>query len=482
MAARDKPVFTGLFCAVKVEYSATAYSAVIRCTVFYMADLSVSVGLPDNSNPHYLRAVSDMAGRRSVVAHDAIYNDNGIKLVDKGGRISTRLYNQLVQHRLREPLENQLTVENTVDVAEIMASARDLAKSDALAALLVRSLGSVEPMLEPLRSLPLPAPVAFKMTVMREERPVLFQHSVQMVLVALFLGVRTGVDTRSRVSLAAAALLHDTGSLHMDPAWLDPQVKITGTERKHLVAHPVTAMLMVRDAKVYSRSVELAVLEHHERMDGTGYPRALSGTEISPLGRILLLAEVVSAFYAKFAEHPARQLSLMLRLNHHKFPADLVAHVLALLQSAQAGDANPEVLSSDAERPLQLLAQALQRWEHARDSVSAQETSAAPRSDYAALVFVDKRVRALEKMLAEAGAHPAQQAAAGLGALQGDADGMAEAAFVGRESLWQLRSIANACLRRWPSLPVTPIPSPVPSVPSADAAVSQWCDWVLQET
>lgn len=448
---------------------------------------------PDASpGPHFLRAVTDMAERRSVVANAAIYTDTGIKLVDKGGRISTRLYDQLVQHRLRDPIENHLGVENAVDTEQLVESARALLKDDALCLLLVQALGSAGPLLEPLRSLPLPPPVSFKLTVMRDQREALFRHSMQMVLVSLFLAIREGLDLRTRTSLAAAALLHDVGVLHMDPAWQDKEKKIQGAERKHLVAHPVTAMLLVRDAKVYARSVELAVLEHHERMDGTGYPRGLQGSDLSPLGRILLLAEVVCGFYAKLTEFPAQQLSLMLRLNHRKFPPALVAHVMTLLRPVQAQGMDSEFLQTGALRCLEVLSEALQRW----DSIEKQATGAAQQKaqapglaavqamarDEGAAAFVDQRVRSLEKVLAEAGMHPAQQSPALLEQLQGDAPGMAEVAWVGQEALWQLRSIANACLRRWQgAAQAAPAGPPGAASAAREADALQWCDWVLRQ-
>ena len=43
------------------------------------------------------------------------------------------------------------------------------------------------------------------------------------------------------------------------------------------------------------------------RMDGSGYPRALLGADITPMGRILLLAEVVAAFYEKYDDMPAQR-------------------------------------------------------------------------------------------------------------------------------------------------------------------------------
>ena len=118
----------------------------------------------------------------------------------------------------------------------------------------------------------------------------------------------------------------------MDPAWSDPDNRVVGVQRKHLEVHPITAMLMVRESQVYARAAEVAVLEHHERMDGSGYPRGLAGADITPMGRILLLAEVVTAFYEKYEDMPAQRLSLVLRLNHRKFPPALVACILPLLQ------------------------------------------------------------------------------------------------------------------------------------------------------
>lgn len=188
--------------------------------------------------------------------------------------------------------------------------------------LLSHALGGPDRLLAPLQFVPLPQPMAFKLTVMREQRPDELAHSLRMALMALmalYLGVQSGWSERECIPLAAAALLHDIGVLHMDPVWRDPDHKVTGAGRKHLVAHPVSAMLMVR-AQAYAKSVETAVLEHHERMDGTGYPRSLQGNAISPMGQILMLAEVAAAFFEKYQDDaPAQRLSLSLRLNHRKF-------------------------------------------------------------------------------------------------------------------------------------------------------------------
>lgn len=420
---------------------------------------------PDGA--HYIRAVTDMADRCAVVTQDAIYSANGIKLVDKGARIDSRLYDRLVQHKLSEPIEDQLTVANPVDVPALVALAQELLESAPLPRLLARSLATPERLIAPLRSMPLSGSIAFKLTVMREQHPDLYRHSLQMMLVALFFGVRSGMDEHDCVSLAAAAVLHDVGVLHMDPAWRDPQKKVSGTERKHLVAHPVTAMLLVREAHVYSRAVELAVMEHHERMDGTGYPRGLPGSEISPMGQILLLAEVVTAFYEKSSDMPAQQLSLALRLNHRKFPSALVNHLLPLLQDGPNHDPSQALPTGERIGAMaSTLAEAFKQWDAAKSSTPALLT-AGPGT---AAAFVEARLKDLLKALTEAGAHPDHQALL-IEELRGDAEGLAEVAFVVREGLWQLESIIDGCQLRGVR----------GGANSADGAVSAWCASLLSQ-
>ena len=305
--------------------------------------------------------------------------------------------------------------------------------------------------------------MAFKLTVMREQRPDLLAHSLRMALIALYLGVQSGWSERECIPLAAAALLHDIGVLHMDPVWRDPYHKVTGAGRKHLVAHPVSAMLMVR-AQAYAKSVETAVLEHHERMDGTGYPRSLQGNAISPMGQILMLAEVAAAFFEKYQDDaPAQRLSLSLRLNHRKFSAPLASLLLPLLQAEQ-----PLSAKDEAAQHIATLADAFQAWDDARKALPAAWL-ALPTGR--ACAFVDMRLTALQKALYEAGSHPHQQAEM-LVHLEGDAQGMVELELLNREAIWQLQSILNASHSRWPLL--------ADRADAGDACVADWQDQCTQ--
>ena len=423
---------------------------------------------PDGAedNPHYLRAVTDMADRCNVVTNEAIYTDKGIKLVDKGARVDSRLYDRLVRYKLRGRIDSHLAVDNAVTVPALVQLASAQCESDTLAYLLVHTLeeGARDRLLVPLRGLLLPPPLAFKLTVMREQHPALFEHSVRMMLMAVYLGIKSGWSDRECVPLATAALLHDIGVLHMDPVWHDPTHKVTGVGRKQLTVHPVTAMVVVRSQGLYPKSVEQAVLEHHACMDGSGYPRGMRGEEISPMGQILLVSEVATAFFEKYADDaPAQRLSLTLRLNHRKFPPALVACLLPVLQ-IKAVQAQVDVALDEVEHIVALLSDAFGTWESLCAPLPPEWLAA---DSGRACAFVARRLDALQKTLYEAGSHPEQQAEA-LPHLQGDSQSLAELALLGREALWQLQVILDATHGRWPKL--------AERADIGDAAVADWRD------
>lgn len=416
-----------------------------------------------DGDSHYLRAITDMADRRTVVTQEALYTDRGIKLVDKGARVDSRLYDRLVKHKLRGSIDEHLAMDDMVSVQSIVQLAASQCEHDTLAYLLVHTLDGMtaEKLLAPVRALLLPPSLAFKLTVMREQHPVLFEHSVRMMLAAVYLGIKSGWSDRECVPLATAALLHDIGVLHMDPVWHDPANKMTAVGRQQLMAHPITAMLIIRGQNMFPRVVEQAVLEHHECMDGSGYPRGLQGDQISLMGQILMVAEVVAAFFEKYAnEAAAQRLSLTLRLNHRKFPAALIACLLPVLQ-IRAVQTDVQVTPADVERLIEQLSTAFGDWDTRRAGLPPEA------AESEACAFVEQRLSALQKTLFEAGSHPQQQAEA-LQYLQGDEQGLAELALLGREALWQLQGIVDATHSRWLTLQHSP--------QAGDQAVVQWRD------
>ncbi|MFE8645620.1 HD-GYP domain-containing protein [Sphingomonas sp. NCPPB 2930] len=417
---------------------------------------------------HYRRALGDFCDARVVSAHDAIYAVNGTKLIEKGARIDRNLYDRLLQHRLSESIDQHMAVEGMLGLPALETMARGLCTSAPLPRRMAARLGTPDPMVLPLRAVPLPTPVALKLTLMRDQHPALLQQGLQALLVALYLGTRLKLPVAQMQSLAAASLLRDLGMLHMDQVWLQAQRTMADAERRHLRAHPITSMILLRAQKVYAEDALTAVFEHHERLDGSGYPRGAKAADISPLGQVLLSAELVAAMAHKFGEASPHHLALVLQLNQRAFPKVLTAELLGLLQ-----DAIPVASAGDAElaaRQLRLLAEAFEQW---ADWKAALPTGPGDTPAH----WMAARMAGLRQILIEAGTHPDQPAYL-LDQGGGDDQQVAEAVVMGREALWQLTSICRECLQRWPHLAAAE--GGAPARKGGDAAVADWCAWVQQ--
>lgn len=417
---------------------------------------------------HFLRAVLKMADAQEVIAANTILSDSGVELIAAGTRVDSSWYERLTEHRLAAALDEQLSVQNLVDIRALEAQVHVLSGSTALGRLLQLAMGDKHYMLlEVLRHMKWPAGASFKMTVMRSQLPDLFEHSLLMMMCAVYLGVKEKLSLGDCSELAAAALLHDVGMLFMPPNWRDVTYKLSTEERRQLAAHSITAMLVLRSFNVYSVRAEDAVLEHHERSDGSGYPRHLKDSEISQWGHIFMLAEVVSAFFGKFDDIPVQRLSLMLRMNHNRFDARLTQHVYALLASGgedAAAAARQSHSSAEVRQVIATLAAIMQHWAMCKRKLPPN-WQALPHGR--ACVYVDVRMQALEKALAESGSHPRQQAD-WLQMFEEDPSSMAELVMINKEALWQVESCVQTCMRRWPRV-LTP----------ADALDAILQDWLV---
>jgi len=411
---------------------------------------------------HYLKAATRLGDFQLVIAHRAIYSSVGVKLIDRGVRVDSQLYHRLLNHKLQVPLDESLTAENTVTAAELRDQAERLIAERSFYGRLVADPSDRTALLGAIGGMTLPQAIAFRLTVARDCHNAVFCHSLQVALIALYLGLRQGLTAAPLRALAAAALLHDLGVLHIDPGILEEDHRFTAVDRRQLLAHPLTAAMIVEQRPEYPPEVARAILEHHERHDGSGYPRGLKGGEISVGGRILLLAELVAALLDKKLSEPGKRLSLILRLNHGKFDRTMSRQVVRLLQKEAAGETDREQEQRNAER-LERLGEECDKWRLARSEL-ASYSSAAP----AVGSFLADRVAALERSLADAGLHP-DQLPSTLVDLAGQPAAVNELAMLMRETGWQLNTIIHDVFARFPRLETTEKPG--------ERAIR---DWLLQ--
>jgi putative nucleotidyltransferase with HDIG domain len=123
-------------------------------------------------------------------------------------------------------------------------------------------------------------------------------HAHQVAAISVAIGHAMGLDGDQLDDLRLAALLHDVGKLAMPRAILDKPGPLSSVEWNLMRRHPGFARNMLAATHARKEVVD-AAYGHHERWDGTGYPRGLRGIEIPLCARIVALADVVDALSSK---------------------------------------------------------------------------------------------------------------------------------------------------------------------------------------
>jgi len=347
--------------------------------------------------PHYVTRITDMADHKEVVSSDDIFTENGIKLVSKNVRISSKLREGLLRHKLLKPLDLFLVVSDGVTPESLAREVDHLIKTDAKLQRLVARSGDAMALHHGLGKIHLTSQIAFKLTVAREQQPSLFQHLLLTALIAHCLAVRMELSEHDTTNVLSAALFHDLGELFTDPALLDPKHRITEAERRHIDVHPITGYLIVREAAGLDASVAIAVLQHQEKLDGSGYPYGLIAKQVGFFARIVGISGVSASLLARFGN--TNRLSVFMRLNRYKFDPRL----LALLHEGFFSEDDSATVSEPSLFPkLSAVAELLGRWDEFRVLLPNDTNGDTPVD----LLFLIDRMVGMRSMLTQFGFDP----------------------------------------------------------------------------
>ena len=133
--------------------------------------------------------------------------------------------------------------------------------------------------------------------VIDAKSPFTARHSQRVAEIADGIGSVLGFDADQRRTLRRAGLLHDIGKLAISNRVLDKPDKLTDQEFAAIKTHPVYTLQILERAPCFADLADLAA-NHHEKLDGSGYPRGLTGEDLDLPMRVLAVADVYEALTA----------------------------------------------------------------------------------------------------------------------------------------------------------------------------------------
>jgi diguanylate cyclase (GGDEF)-like protein len=162
------------------------------------------------------------------------------------------------------------------------------------------------------------------------------KHSEDVTNYSLAIGRAMGLSEEQLQTLRIAGLLHDVGKIAVPDRILQKPGRLDAEEFEIIKQHVVLGELIIKDVPNISE-VLAAVGSHHERIDGSGYPRGLKGDEIPILGRILAVADAYSAMTTSRPYHlamePKEAQAELLRVAGVQLDGNVVEAFLKVLET-----------------------------------------------------------------------------------------------------------------------------------------------------
>ncbi len=245
------------------------------------------------ANPHALATILEASQTKSIIASRDIFDISGAKLWARDQPVSQSLQRKLLERQLRQPLESCLMAEDGVTVHTLVASLEEFLNRQTV---LTPVLGPhAAQLIKEAQYLPLHPVVQLLLTACQASRPEAFEHSLNAMALNGVLTLSRGGSTQELRLAMLCGLLHDLGEMYIAPEHgeADADRALDFQTYQHLVVHPHVGGLLVQQLTDYPAVVARAVAEHHERLDGSGYPHCLEREKLSPQGRQLAITETV---------------------------------------------------------------------------------------------------------------------------------------------------------------------------------------------
>ena len=196
-------------------------------------------------------------------------------------------------------------------------------------------------------------------SVENREKNYLVCHSMRSTVLAITIGLQLRMPLSKLVELGVAAILHEIGMIRLPPQLYINYKPLSPVERAQMATHTLIGYTILKQAK-FPLSIQLGVLEHHERENGTGYPRHITGDKISLYAKIIAVACSFEAITAPRQYRDARStyeaMIEMLKNESHQYDETIIKALLFTLsifpigvyvylkngKIAQVTDVNPE--------------------------------------------------------------------------------------------------------------------------------------------
>lgn len=292
----------------------------------------------DTDDDHYAEHLADLNESQDVVSSENIVNDQGVLLCKKGMKINKKTAERLIQHKLTKPIEDSVLLSNSIDSQFLLDKLQAFLKRYPDCGQINDKVGASRFNQDMFLKTPLHPLVIQKLTVINEQMPEEIEKAIFCAWMSLIIAAEMGLSSEEQQQAFLAGLLHDIGFIHLSPEILKKRGALTPEEWRAIQSHVVIGKVMLDKYQDIPSSVTAAVLEHHERCNGSGYPVNKNDTSLGKLGQIVGVADSIFSIRIKqFEKHNRNMCDLLpyLQMNSKTYFYDVYKAIVSILKRSE---------------------------------------------------------------------------------------------------------------------------------------------------
>ena len=247
----------------------------------------------------YTQHLARMAEQTNVVIESDICNAQGAVIVPAGRHFDASMAERLDAHKLLKPIDQCIAISHSLWSQELLQLFQVFIERHEEVAVFHHQCNLDSVLVEACdyyETFPL---LVQKLTVLKSAFPSQFKKSLFCAYMSMAIANRMGASRVDSINVFIAGLVHDVGILHLPPELILDKGEYKPEQWKAMQQHTVIGHDLLKQVDELPTGISRAVLEHHERFDGSGYPYSKRGSELGMTGQIIGMADTCLALYKR---------------------------------------------------------------------------------------------------------------------------------------------------------------------------------------
>lgn len=266
----------------------------------------------NSETSNYCKNLMEVNKTNSVITNQAIYNDQGILLLAEGADLNEKRAAILLQHKLMKPLEQCVGISSSLNAKQLYDFLNKFANNIAG----LKAVTDKDDFQKSLRQMclfyekyPL---LQQNLTVLALRAPRIYYHGLFSALAGLAIAIQLKLNLREQQTVFIAGLFHDVGFLYLAPELSSKTQEFNNDEWKALQAHPIIAKRFLDLVADLPKEIGNAIANHHERIDGTGYPHHIFGDKFPMVSQIIAATDNIIFNHSRYQDYGVHAHTMLL--------------------------------------------------------------------------------------------------------------------------------------------------------------------------